>query len=367
LTITVAAEKSSESIQFTEYGIPIRNLWYMLLYAWNAAPMARNWQNEVESAPTLDILLASILAKLVQQRMRIGLGRSYMVEEQLVRGIRGRIDFAKSLKLRSFEKGKTYCRYQSYSPNVPKNQIVRSTLVRLVQTGDFGPNRKEAEFLRHRLRWLSRGLEGIDLIEVEPEIIQRQQLGRNDSDYRLMLAICELILQRQMPTDSTGKRGLAITNKDMLTLHRTYERFVANFYKIHLNGWLVKPQATLSWHAKYSGTHLPSMQPDLVLKEKASGRVIVLDTKFTARSLIANQWGGQVFDSGHLYQIYAYLRSQEHLSEFHGCSTGILLYPTIQSRLEENIALQDHQIKIASVDLAAPWLEIEQQLVNLIR
>jgi hypothetical protein len=56
------------------------------------------------------------------------------------------------------------------------------------------------------------------------------------------------------------------------------------------------------------------MIPDLILHEPASGRTIILDTKFTAGRLVENQWGKPVYDSSHLYQLYAYLRSQEHLS-----------------------------------------------------
>jgi 5-methylcytosine-specific restriction enzyme subunit McrC len=198
--------KSSNSVQFTEFGIPIRNLWHMLLYAWNEYPITSHWSLEdVEDAPTLDALLAAILAKLIQQRLRIGLGHNYVNQNQSIRGIRGRIDFTKSLKQRSFERGQAFCEFQQYSANAPKNQIVRSTLARLVQTGIFGSDRALVNELRHNLRWLARSLDGIDIIELKLDFIRRQQFGRNDGDYRLMLAICELILQRQMPMEATGQ------------------------------------------------------------------------------------------------------------------------------------------------------------------
>src|SRR5688500_8545434 len=110
----------------------------MLLYAWNEAPIKPHWSyKEVENAPTLDALLASILAKLIQQRMRIGLGRSYVDQHQAIQGIRGRINFPKSLHQRSFEREEAVCEFQEYSADSPKNQIVRSSLARLVQLGNF--------------------------------------------------------------------------------------------------------------------------------------------------------------------------------------------------------------------------------------
>src|SRR5512135_673230 len=128
---------STTPVQYTEYGIPIRNLWHMLLYAWNEVPVSAQWSwADAESAPTLDALLASILAKLIQQRLRIGLSRSYVDRHEAIQGIRGRIDFSESLRERTFERGEVYCDFQQYSADAPKNQIIRSTLTRLVLTGN---------------------------------------------------------------------------------------------------------------------------------------------------------------------------------------------------------------------------------------
>jgi 5-methylcytosine-specific restriction enzyme subunit McrC len=355
-------------IQWTEYGIPIRNLWYMLLYAWNELPLRRiGGLEDAEDAPTLDALLAFILAKLVQQRLRVGLGRDYVEEKQLLKGIRGRVNFGDSLRQHTFERNQAYCNFQQFSINVPKNQIIRSTLMRLVQTGQFGPSTARTDELRHILRRLVRALDGVDLIELKLDLIHRQQLGRNDGDYRLMLAVCELILQRQLPTESTGEHTSPTLERDALVLYRVYERFIANFYRIHLPGWAVTSQKRLEWPLKKPSSRVPSMFPDLVLKNKKTGDIIVLDTKFTAQSLINSPWGAEGFDSSHLYQLYAYLKTQEHLSEQHRHASGILLYPSVsQQNLPETIELQDLSIRIEYVDLTAPWQEIENHLLNLI-
>jgi len=355
------------SVRYTEYGIPIRNLWHMCLYAWNEVPLKSHWTLDVaEEAPTLDALLASLLVKLVQQRLRIGLGRSYVNKRQSIRGIRGRIDFAESLKQQAFERGQAVCEFQQYSANAPKNQIIRSTLMRLVQIGNFGPEHAQANELRHSLRVLTRALDGVDIIELNLDFIRRQQFNRNDADYRLMMAICELILLRQMPSEQTAELSLPALDRDALILYNIYERFVANFYRIHLHGWNVLRQKQLDWHAKSQNDLMPSLRPDLVLEETATGRIIILDTKFTAQSLVTNPWGKRTFDSSHLYQIYAYLRTQEYLSEQHNQATGILLYPTVDYNLSESIELESHTIRIESIDLTAQWQDVERELLNSI-
>jgi len=339
----------------------------MLLYAWNEPSVQRQISmGDVESAPSLDALLATVLVKFIQQRMRIGLGRGYVPTSKRLRAVRGRVDFPESLKGQAFTHGEANCDFQQYSVNEPRNQIIRSTLARLVQVGEFGPNEAAAEELRHRLRWLVRNLNGVDLIELSLESTRRQALAQNDHDYRLMLSICELILMRQMPLEAEGTHPLPQVDRDALILHRIYERFVANFYRMHLKGWDVHAQKRLDWHAQETNEHLPSMVPDLTLEEKATGRIIILDTKFTAASLVDNPWGKPVYDSSHLYQLYAYLRSQEQLSAAHRSAEGILLYPAVKAHFSEQVELQGHVIRIEYVDLAAEWQEVERQLMNVV-
>lgn len=359
-----------EPVQLTEYGIPIRNLWHMLLYAWEELPLniMSPWiLASAETSPTLDALLASVLMRLMRGRLRIGLGRNYVAEEGSLRGIRGRTDFGESLKRRAFERGEAVCDFEEYSANEPRNQIIRTTLARLAQAGQFGAESDSVKALRHGLRRVARDLDGVELIELTPDIIRRARSLRNDRDYRLMLAICDLVLERQMPAELAGEFGFALPDRHALVLHRIYERFVVNFYRIHLHDWSVTSQKRLAWHEKASTSqYLPSMIPDLLLQEKSSGQLIMLDTKFTAHSLVENRWGQPVFDSSHLYQLYAYLRSQEHLSEQHAKASGILLYPVVQHRLSERMELQGHVIRVESLDLSAPWQEIEAHLIDLI-
>ena len=118
----------------------------MLLYAWNEPIVTPHVSmGDVESAPTLDALFASILMKLIQQRMRIGLGRGYVPASKKLRAVRGRVDLAESLQPQTFDHGEAICDFQEYSVNESRNQILRSTLMRLLQVGVFGSNETEAE------------------------------------------------------------------------------------------------------------------------------------------------------------------------------------------------------------------------------
>lgn len=356
----------AERISMTKHGIPIRNVWYMLLYAWDRLRDFGRWRAQVDEAPTLDALLASVLASLVEQRLRIGLGREYVSMHEGLRGIRGRIDFTRSLLDRSFERGEAWCTYTSFEVDAPRNQIVRSVLVRLVRRGDFGTDEGHGQRLRGRLRRVIRELEGVRSVEVGLGTVRRQQLGRNDGDYRLMLGICELLLSHRMPTESAGTQFSPELDRTELILYDLFERFVAAFYRYHLTAWSVRAQNHLQWPT-IGQEHVPAMIPDLILEPRTEpSSMTVLDTKFTAKSLLTSRSGSTTFDSGHLYQLYAYLRTQEERSQAHATATGLLLYPQVGPGLSECMKVQGHDIRIETVDLAEPWGDIERDLLSLV-
>lgn len=346
--------------------IPVRNLWHMLLYAWGELRHIHRWSVEAEAAPTLDALLSVVLADLMHQRMRVGIGRDYRKHSDVIRGIRGRLDFSDSLRRLAFQHGKASCRFETFSENVPRNQVIRSTLARLALIGEFGTTPAHAQALRHRLRVLVQGLGTVDLIDLHPETIRRLQMQRHDADYRAMLAICHLVAQRQMPTEQSGHETVPGLNRDEMTLHRVFEKFVGSFYRFHLNRWKVASQAQFSWPASATSQYLPKLVPDVVLTHRESGDVVILDTKFTAGVLSKGQWGGLTFNRDHLFQIYAYVRSQEHLSANHRTATGILLYPTASHSVSETVEVQGHKICWRTIDLMLDWTEIENNLLAII-
>jgi 5-methylcytosine-specific restriction enzyme subunit McrC len=111
---------------------------------------------------------------------------------------------------------------------------------------------------------------------------------------------------------------------------------------------------------------MPGMKVDVVLHETGTDRKLVLDTKYTRQSLVTNRWGTSVFDSSHVYQIYAYLRSQEHVSESDRHACGILLYPAVSSNLDERVVVQGHPIYFKTVDLSLSWQQIESRLLSVV-
>ena len=110
----------------------------------------------------------------------------------------------------------------------------------------------------------------------------------------------------------------------------------------------------------------PQMRADTVLDHTASGRRIIIDTKFTS-VLKPGNYRTQTLASPHIYQIYAYLRSQEGLGDpLAEKASGILLYPAVNCSVDESVDIQGHNIRFATVNLDANPGEIRHRLLELI-
>src|SRR5947208_2844699 len=165
--IDTVAER--ETIETVASSIKIENLWYLLLYAWDMARWKGKAKSAVEESPPLVGLLARVLADATHEIVRYQLDRAYIKREATLPGIRGKVDFARSLKFRTFDHGATSCRFSELMIDSFKNRILRGTLDRLIsdQRLIHANNSKSYENdLRHRIRDAVRALDGVTLVPI---------------------------------------------------------------------------------------------------------------------------------------------------------------------------------------------------------
>ena len=136
-------------------------------------------------------------------------------------------------------------------------------------------------------------------------------------------------------------------------------------------GWRVYAGKIINWpiDSKSAGIDeiLPSMKTDIVLEHPGKGCRIVIDTKFN--SVVTRGWyREETLRSGYIYQIYAYLRSQEGSGDSLSINaSGLLLHPSVGERVDESVVIQGHEIRFATVDLGADSKEIRKQLFHAVR
>ena len=109
------------------------------------------------------------------------------------------------------------------------------------------------------------------------------------------------------------------------------------------------------------------MRTDIVIDDKAARRRIVIDTKFNA--IVTNGWyREESLRSGYLYQMYAYLRSQEGCGdELSDGADGVLLHPSVGSALNGFlVVIQGHKIRFITVDLGGSARDIRNELLKVV-
>src|ERR1035438_5047421 len=153
----VSVTASAQLVSKVAGEIPVRNVWYLLLYAWDMARWRGRWPIAAEGSPRLLGLLARVLSAGTRDLLKRQLGRAHMVHRETLRGIRGRVDFAGSLKRLTFEHAAAHCVFPELSVDTPKNRILRATLHRLASDPRLKHVKPEEEVkLRHELRDLVR-------------------------------------------------------------------------------------------------------------------------------------------------------------------------------------------------------------------
>jgi 5-methylcytosine-specific restriction enzyme subunit McrC len=347
--------------------IPIRNAWHMLLYAWDLAQWKGKWAMQVEAAPNLLGLLAKILLENVQLLLRRQLGREFLSTQQEIRGLRGKVCLGESIKRMRLEQGRTICRFSELSMDTLRNRIIFFTLDRLLREKQLaqGASPENAAHLRHELRTMVRQMEGVELRPIQSSDFSRIQLSRNDEPYRLPLAICALVNRLEMPTESQGDVALVELLRDKIGFAGLFERFVRNFYRYRLTDCQVVRER-LKWPDELGSSFVPTMETDISLvSQEANGPRAVIDTKYYSDHLGSHHEGAEKFLSQHLYQMYAYLRTQDEQSYAHRCASGVLLYPAVKGDFDKAMKVQGHTIRVRTVRLDLEWDKIEADLLAI--
>ena len=186
-----------------------------------------------------------------------------------------------------------------------------------------------------------------------------------------------LAFRLRLPTEDPGTVHLSSPDRDNVRARTLFEAAVGGFYQTVLSphGWKVGTGKRIHWQVEHATSGmaeiLPSMQTDIVLETPAAaGRPahqrLVIDTKFT-HILSPAQYGDEKLRSGYLYQMYAYLRSQERADDPRSQNaSGMLLHPSVGRDVDEEATIQGHRIRFATVDLAADSVAIRSRLLSLV-
>jgi 5-methylcytosine-specific restriction enzyme subunit McrC len=352
-------ERSAAGFDMSRSSIPIENIYYLFCYAWNRFEEAQTIPVGGSASPDLPNLLAHVLLCGTRTLIRRGLDRNYQPHQEEIATVRGRIELGRSLTLQARNVRRLHCEFDELGHDLLQNQILKASLKRMAQTATINTG------LSRELRSLARLMPGVSDIRLDRSIFARVQLHRNNAHYALLIKVAELAFDCLLP-DPRGE-GLAFIDvlHDAHKMGRVFQDFVRNFYKAEQRHYSVEP-LTIAWDAVRlapSGWgRMPDMRVDVFLRSVE--RRIIIDTKYYPEAL-QSYFDSMSFHSDNLYQIFSYLKNAAAHDGYTDIE-GMLLYPCTEYSLDEAFIIQNHPVRIATVDLNQPWPLIGRRLLSLV-
>lgn len=327
----------------------------MLSYAFTTLNQS-NYENvATEEFENMHNLFAAILVKGIGQQLKQGLYREYLNNKENMAVMRGKIDMSGTIKNKIARQQILSCDYDDLSENNILNQILKTTVMILLCHSKVDAEYKNA--LKKEMLFFS-NVDTIKLASIRWSSIRFQ---RNNQTYRMLISICQLILEGMLLTTEQGEYKLA-SFLDEQRMCRLYEKFILEYYSKNFPSLHVSA-SQIPWALDDgAGTMLPTMQSDITLSRGNS--VLIIDAKYYAHTTQV-KFDVYTLHSGNLYQIFTYVKNKDMQfgDKPHNVS-GMLLYARTDEPIQPDNEYQmsGNKISVKTLDLNCEFSVIASQL-----
>ena len=337
-------------------GILIRNIYYMLAYAFQELRQNNYAEIEGEKFDYIYDLFAEILSRGISYQLKQGLYREYVSHNESLLTVRGKINMSGTIRNRMRNNQHINCDYDMLTEDNIYNQILVATTHILLKHSDV---KKDAKM---RLKKLMLFFQNVSTIDVHTIHWDGLRFDRNNRNYRMLLYICYFIVKEWLLTTENGNFKMQAFLDNHLC--RLFEKFVLAYYKKHHPEF--KPcAAQIGWNIIEESTDtsvLPIMQTDILLT--IGKRTLIIDTKYYSK-ILQQQYGKETIRNNNLYQIRTYVN--EYDREHRHNVDGMLLYAmTTKDDFDDaTIKHRDgYSLYIRTLDLNTDFEGIKMRLEN---
>ena len=338
--------------------ILINNIYHMLSYAFQTLKQENYKDVSIEPFDEMYDLFAAILSKGIGFQLKHGLYKEYINYQEELTVISGKINISETLKKYSAHKKLLSCNFDKFSENNLYNQILKTTVMLLLR------NTKVKLEYRDNLKKMMLFFSDVDLLN--PTVIRWSsiQFQRNNQTYRMLIGICQLIIEGMLITTNAGDYRLA-SFIDEQKMCRLYEKFILEYYRKHFPE-LTVAASKIPWYVDDS-TMLPTMQSDIHLQK--DNTVLIIDAKYYSHTMWF-RYNKHTIHSHNLYQIFTYVKNRDYqFKDLEHTVSGMLLYAKTEDEIQPNNVYQMHgnQITVKTLDLNLPFVDIKKQLDEIVK
>ncbi len=337
----------------------IKNIYYMLSYAFTTLKQGGYEDVAAEKFENIHNLFAAILAKGIGRLLKQGLYREYLTHKEEAAVVRGKIDIPGTIRNRFARKCMLTCEYDELSENNFLNQILKTTVMILLRHARV--DQKHKSDLKKEMLFFSH----VDIINPVTIRWSAVRFQRNNHTYRMLISLCQLILEGMLQTTDAGEYKLA-SFIDEQRMSRLYEKFILEYYTKECPQ--VKAAASqIPWALDDGvGTLLPVMQSDIMLTQ--GSRVLIIDAKYYTHTM-QTRYDAHTLHSNNLYQIFTYVKNKDiALGEEPHTVSGMLLYAATEEAVQPNHSyhMSGNKISVKTLDLNREFSDIAAQLKAIV-
>ena len=336
--------------------IRYQNIYHMLAYAFQVlneqgyrdVALEEDFENTAE-------LLAAILCRGVSVQIKRGLMREYIVKEEPLSSLRGKIEVSDSIKSMTVRKKQLVCSYDDFSTNAYNNRIIKTTFDILLRAKISKERKKE-------IKKLLIYFDGVELLDIH-NINWNQRYDRNNQSYRMLVSLCYMVIKGLLQTTTDGSTKL-MDFLDEQRMYRLYEKFILEYYRKHYSPQIKATAAQIPWilGEDCSSAMLPVMQSDITLS--CGNKVLIIDAKYYSHTTQV-QFDKHTLHSNNLYQVFTYVKNKDAQfgDEPHEVS-GMLLYAQTDETVQPNNTywMSGNKITVRTLNLDCDFKEIRKQL-----
>ena len=334
--------------------IPIRNIYYMLSYAYQTLNLSEYKQIGTEKFENVKDLYVEILSIGIPVLIRGGLSKDYISVEETSNVIKGKIDINSTIKKNALVNKKVAVVYDEFSENILLNQIIKATLVYLSRSNNI--SQKKRRLFYGLLPYFTE----VSDVELGLKLWKNVRYARQNIRYQFIVDVCRYLYE-QLLFDESSTSQLMKEAQDEQRLSSLFEKFIYAFFKRETKYNVSHPQ--IQWSVDDGFTDaLPIMQTDLVLQKDK--KTLIVDAKFYSENMVARFEGGAAKQrSGNLYQIFTYINNWK--KELDETVAGMLIYAktTAINQPSHIYHIKGNQIFVVSLDLKQDFSGIKENLL----
>ena len=351
--------------------IPIKNIFYMLCYAWNILSIKGDINVDDDDFGDAYNLLARIFTFGLSRLIRSGFHRSYIEKTEQLPAVRGRISITGSIRARMARQQKLECTYDDYSQNDAFNQVLAYTIEVLTKHPEIDKK------IKKDLKKMQVYFTGIDAAAPTKELRRKLIFNRNNTTYKLLIHVALMLYDNTMVNEDDGNNVFADFFRDG-QMERVYEMFILNFYALHLDSAVYRVHAPkITWNMeedaeeRYGSLVDLVMNPsdrrtDIVVENKITKKQLILDAKYYQETLVRGYRDSTIarYRRSHIDQVRGYVLD----SKYSGKKLGALVYPTVKDDFPrpQMAPMQGSPVLFKTLNLDKQWRDIETDLLSFV-